>query len=89
MIIKLEYHAKLKPGTYTSQISLTSYETLEEQVTVTQSTTTPLNLQIKVFNKEPQEVIVTNDKKKISSKESIYVARMPLKNLESRLKSKL
>ncbi|KRB59682.1 TonB-dependent receptor [Flavobacterium sp. Root186] len=74
---------RIKPGTYTAQISLTGYETLEEQVTVTENTTTPLNLQLKVSNKELQEVIITNDKKKISSKESVYVARMPLKNLEN------
>ena len=74
---------KVKPGNYTLQLSLSGYETVVEEVSVNENTTTPLSLQLKVSNKELQEVIVTSDRKKMSSKESVYVARMPLKNLEN------
>lgn len=74
---------KVKPGNYTILVSLTGYETLEEEITVTENNTTQLQLQLKVSNKELQEVIVTNDRKKMAAKESVYVARMPLKNLEN------
>ncbi|RXM45020.1 TonB-dependent receptor [Flavobacterium sp. YO64] len=74
---------KVKQGTYTIQVSLTGYETLQDEVSVTENNTTALSLQLKVSNKELQEVIVTNNRKKLSSKESVYVARMPLKNLEN------
>lgn len=74
---------KVKSGNYTIQISLTGYETLEEELSVNENSTTQLSLQLKVSNKELQEVIVTSDRKKMASKESVYVARMPLKNLEN------
>ena len=74
---------RIKPNIYVLQVSLTGYETLEKEVIVTENKTTNLNLQLNVSNKELKEVIVTNNKKKISSKESNYVARMSLKNLEN------
>nr|WP_294787734.1 TonB-dependent receptor [uncultured Flavobacterium sp.] len=73
---------RVKANPYTLQISLTGYETLETQVTVTESETTTLNLQLKVSNKELQEVVISG-KKSILSKKTDYVARMPLKNLEN------
>jgi iron complex outermembrane recepter protein len=74
---------RIKPSVYILQVSLTGYETVEKEVTVRENETTTLDLKLKVSNKELQEVVITNNKKKISSKESIFIARMPLKNLEN------
>ncbi|MEO8535860.1 MAG: TonB-dependent siderophore receptor [Flavobacterium sp.] len=73
--------SKVKASSYTLQVSLTGYETLEQEVTVTESETTTLNLQLKVSDKELKEVIINNDK--MISKKTDYVSRMPLKNLEN------
>ncbi|HEY1192696.1 TonB-dependent receptor, partial [Flavobacterium sp.] len=77
-----EFH-KVKPGNYNVLVSLTGYETTEQEISVNENTTTPISLQIKASNKELQEVIVTSDRKKMAAKESQYIARMPLKNLEN------
>lgn len=73
---------KVKPNTYTLQVSLTGYETFEQEITVTENETTSINLQLKVSNKELKEVVISG-KKSILSKKTDYVARMPLKNLEN------
>jgi iron complex outermembrane receptor protein len=73
---------RVKPNTYTLQVSLTGYETLESEVIVAESETTTVNLQLKVSNKELKEVVI-NNKKSILSKKTDYVARMPLTNLEN------
>lgn len=73
---------RVKPNTYSLQISLTGYETTEQEVVVAESETANVNLQLKVSNKELQEVVI-NSKKSILSKKTDYVARMPLKNLEN------
>ena len=73
---------RIKPNTYTLQISLTGYETTEQEVIVAENETANINLQLKVSNKELQEVVI-NSKKNILSKKTDYVARMPLKNLEN------
>ncbi|MFH6992407.1 TonB-dependent siderophore receptor [Flavobacterium sp. FlaQc-48] len=73
---------RVRPNTYTLQISLTGYETTEQEVVVTESETTAIDVQLKVSNKELHEVVV-NGKKSILSKKTDYVARMPLKNLEN------
>jgi iron complex outermembrane receptor protein len=74
--------SRVRPNTYTLQISLTGYETTEQDVVVTENESTTLNLQLKVSNKELHEVVV-NGHKSILSKKTDYVARMPLKNLEN------
>ncbi|WP_343697324.1 TonB-dependent receptor [Flavobacterium sp.] len=73
---------RVKPNTYTLQVSLTGYETSESEVIVAESETSTINLQLKVSNKELKEVVV-NGKKSILSKKTDYVARMPLTNLEN------
>lgn len=74
---------RVKPNTYTLEVSLTGYETLEQQVTVTANETTSLNLQLTVSNKQLKEVIITNNRGKAFPKQSTYVSKMPLKNLEN------
>ena len=73
---------RVKPNTYSLQISLTGYETIEQEVIVAESETANINVQLKVSNKELHEVVI-NSKKSILSKKTDYVARMPLKNLEN------
>jgi len=74
---------RVKPNTYTVQVSLTGYETLEQQVSVTANETTPLNLQLTVSNKQLKEVVITNNRGKAFPKQSTYVSKMPLKNVEN------
>lgn len=74
---------RVKPNTYTLEVSLAGYETLEQQVTVATNETTPLNLQLTVSNKQLKEVIITNNKGKAFPKQSTYVSKMPLKNIEN------
>ena len=71
---------KVKANSYTLQVSLTGYETLETEITVTENETSTVNLQLKVSNKELKEVVISSPKS-IMSKKTDYVARMPLKNL--------
>ncbi|MEN2401024.1 TonB-dependent receptor [Flavobacterium sp. MC2016-06] len=73
--------SKVKAGSYTLQVSLTGYETLEQEVSVTENESTALSLQLKVSNKELQEVIISNNK--MITKKTDYVSRMPLSNLEN------
>lgn len=74
---------RVKPNTYTLQISLTGYETLTQDVTVTENQTTTLQLQLTISNKQLKEVIITNGRGKAFPKQSVYVSKMPLKNIEN------
>ena len=75
--------SKLKVGTYTLQISLTGYETMEQNITVEENKTASLSFQLKLSDRQLQEVIIITGKNKFAKKESDYIARMPLKNLEN------
>lgn len=75
--------SRVKANTYTLQISLTGYETLEQEITVSANETSTLNLQLKVSNKQLKEVIITNNRAKLFPKQSNYVSKMPLKNIEN------
>lgn len=74
---------RVKANTYTLQVSLTGYETLEQEVIVSGNETTMLNLQLKVSNKQLKEVIITGNRGKAFPKQSTYVSKMPLKNIEN------
>ncbi|MGN7811327.1 TonB-dependent siderophore receptor [Flavobacterium sp. 22076] len=74
---------RVKPNTYTVQVSLSGYETLEQDVTVSASETSSLKLQLKVSNKQLKEIIVTNSRGKAFPKQSSFVSKMPLKNVEN------
>nr|WP_315242032.1 TonB-dependent receptor [uncultured Flavobacterium sp.] len=74
----------IKANKYILQISLTGYEILEQEIKVTGNETTKLNLQLKVSNKQLQEVtIYNNNRAKLFPKQSTYVSKMPLKNIEN------
>ncbi|EJL62825.1 TonB-dependent receptor [Flavobacterium sp. CF136] len=74
---------RVKPNAYTLQVSLTGYETLTQDITVTENQTTTLQLQLTISNKQLKEVIITNDRGKTFPKQSVYVSKMPLKNIEN------
>lgn len=74
---------RVKPNSYILQVSLSGYETLEQQVNVTANETATLNLQLTVSNKQLKEVIITNNRGKAFPKQSTYVSKMPLKNVEN------
>lgn len=73
---------RVKADAYTLQVSLTGYQTVEKEITVTDGQTTTLDFQLKVSNEELQEVTI-NNRKSLLSKKTEYVARMPLKNIEN------
>ena len=74
---------RLKTNTYTLQVSLTGFETLEQQVNITENQLSTFNYQLKISNKELQEVTVYNNRAKLFPKQSNYVSKMPLKNIEN------
>lgn len=74
---------RLKANTYTLQVSLSGYETLEKQIIVTPNETTGLNLKLTVSNKQLKEVVITNNRGKAFPKQSNYVSKLPLKNIEN------
>ncbi|WP_269236403.1 TonB-dependent receptor [Flavobacterium flavigenum] len=74
---------KLKANIYTLQVSLTGYETLEQEITVSENKTATLNLQLKVSNKELKEVTIYSNGAKVFPKQSNYVSKIPLKNIEN------
>lgn len=75
---------RIKTNNYILLVSLPGYETLEQTVNFENGETTSLNLQLKVSNKQLQEVtIYNNNKAKLFPKQSTYVSKMPLKNIEN------
>ncbi|WP_166919322.1 TonB-dependent receptor [Flavobacterium poyangense] len=74
---------RVKPGSYTLQISLVGYEKLTQEITVTENQVTTLELQLTVSNKQLKEVVITGNRGKAFPKQSTYVSKMPLKNIEN------
>lgn len=74
---------RVKSGSYTLQISLAGYEKLTQEITVTENQVTTLQLQLTVSNKQLKEVVITSNKGKAFPKQSTYVSKMPLKNIEN------
>ncbi|PXY42348.1 TonB-dependent siderophore receptor [Flavobacterium cheongpyeongense] len=75
---------RVKAGNYILEISLTGYEPLEQNVKVAANEITTLNLQLNVSNKQLQEVtIYNNNRARFFHKQSTYVSKMPLKNIEN------
>ncbi len=70
-------------GSYELEISLTGYETLVEKVTLIENETKVIQFQLQITEKQLEEVIVRSGLNKFAIKESAYVARMPLNNLEN------
>jgi iron complex outermembrane recepter protein len=73
----------VKPGTYTLQVRLVGHEAKEETVVVSADNTTQLTIAIALSDIQLKEFEVATGRSKFAKKESEYVARLPLKNLEN------
>ncbi|MDH7459644.1 TonB-dependent receptor [Chitinophagaceae bacterium 26-R-25] len=72
----------IKPGNYQLEVSLIGYDDVLQDVTVTEKATSNVAIKLTVTNKQLEEVIVSGSGK-LTKKESDYVAKMPLKNMEN------
>ncbi|MBC8084226.1 MAG: TonB-dependent receptor [Hymenobacter sp.] len=74
----------LQPGTYTLGVRLLGYGTQERPVTVAAGQTSTQDFQLTASTEQLAEVVVEGGAlNKFARKESEYVAKMPLKNLEN------
>ena len=73
---------KVPAGTYTLTASFTGLLTQKSTVTVTAGETSVVNFTLTEDNRQLQEVVVNSNSRQ-TNKETDYVARMPLKNLEN------
>lgn len=73
----------LAAANYTIEVSLVGYTTAEQTVAVTANTAASVNIQLQVTANTLQEVVVSGGRNKFAKKETDYVARMPLNNLEN------
>lgn len=73
----------MEEGRYELEVSLTGYETTTTAVSATQNRSTDVSILLSISNKQLQEVVVTAAGTRLTNKESDYIARMPLKNLEN------
>jgi len=73
----------LSPKNYLLEVSLVGYDTLRQEVQVQAGSITSVDLQLNLSGKQLQEVVINADRNRRTSKESDYIARMPLKNLEN------
>lgn len=74
---------RVQPGSYTIQVSLVGFETIEQRVEVAAGKTTATTIRLTISDRQLQEVVITAGKNKFARKESNNVARLPLKNLEN------
>ncbi|WP_119078684.1 TonB-dependent receptor [Chitinophaga alhagiae] len=74
---------RLQPGTYTVQISLVGYQTAEQEVRVNGSETSTVNIRLEVSDTQLKEVIIKGNQARTGKKESDFVARLPIKNIEN------
>lgn len=74
---------KLQPGKYILQVSFIGHNPEEKEVEVGDDATLAVVLNIQVSGEELQEVVVSGGLNKFGKKESDYVARMPIKNIEN------
>ena len=75
--------SRLKPGSYTLSVSLTGYETIEQTVEVEEGKTAKLSIRLTVSRSQLQEVVVSSARGRLVNKNTDYVARMPISNLEN------
>ena len=73
---------RVPAGNYELEISQIGYETITQQVQVDGDKTIAVSIQLKISDKELQEVVVTNSKK-FTTGSSDYVSKMSLKNMEN------
>lgn len=73
---------KVTAGSYKLQVSLMGYEPVEQAVNVEAGNTAIVNIKLKVSNTQLNEVTIEGVQNRLK-KESDYVARLPIKNLEN------
>lgn len=74
---------RIKSGVFTIKVSLLGLETKEQQVEVKAGQTLIVDFTLAENANQLQEVVVMSNTNKFSQKETDYVARLPLKNLEN------
>lgn len=74
---------RLQPGTYTIQVSLVGYQTTEQEVKVTGTETATVGIQLEVSDTQLKEVTIKGNQVRTGKKESDFVARLPIKNIEN------
>lgn len=78
------FHFKnIRAGDYQIEVSLVGYEPVHKEVTVAEGKTVFVTVHLKISEKQLQEIVITANRYKLVKKESDYVAKMPLKNLEN------
>lgn len=75
--------ARLLPAAYVLEVSLTGYEVVTQTVQLNAGATLPISIQLKATEKQLEEVVITGGRNKFAKKETEFVARLPLKNLEN------
>ncbi len=73
----------VKPGNYQLEVSLVGYNDVLKNVTVDEKQIADVDIKLTVTGKQLEEVVISAYRNKLTKKESEYVARMPLKNLEN------
>lgn len=74
---------KVDVGEHELEISLTGYENRKYRVVVESGKTAEVTIELTLSKKQLQEVVVTAGRNKFARKESSYIARMPLSNMEN------
>ncbi len=73
----------LAAGNYEIEISMAGYETISKAVAMTDNEIISITIELKISEKQLEEVTVTSGRKKFTRPASDYVAKLPLKNLEN------
>lgn len=79
-----EYEIKnVKPGTYTLTISTMGIADTKETVTVAADAVSTVDFMVVQTASQLEDIVITTQRQRITAKESDYVARMPITNLEN------
>lgn len=73
----------IKAGDYQIEVSLVGYAPILKEVKVEEGKTVSVKLRLKISEKQLQEVVINDNRYKLIKKQSDYVAKIPLKNLEN------
>jgi len=73
----------IAPSTYILEVSLVGYADVDQRVTVSSNEEARVGIQLQVTANTLQEVVISGGTNKFAKKESEFVARLPLTNLEN------
>jgi iron complex outermembrane receptor protein len=74
---------RLQPGQYVLLVSLVGFESSERSVTVEAGKTADVDIQLQLSDTQLKEVTILGNQNKFGKKESGYIARLPISNLEN------